>query len=129
MTKDELAEVILLYREQVEALRLQVESLREDNAKLREQNFRLQDGLMATRAPEAYRDQRADSTPTPELTPKQAAKIERDNQIKELHDEHLRNIENPLFTSAEDMITALEGSLWGTSTQVQDQSIHGNDES
>lgn len=124
-TKKEYEDLLEIYKGNLKLLQDQIQELREDKSKLQNQLFNLQNGLMAVRSPEAYRDMRADQgESTPAMDPEVAEK----NRIyKEVQTRHLENIEGDLFTDADDMINMLSGPL--NSGAMESKSIHGNDES
>lgn len=126
MTKKEMEDMVQVYKDQAQLYREQYLNTKEQMEKLQEQVFRLQDGLMSVRAPEAYRDLRADNIETPAVDPEVVA---RNKQISDLHTEHIQNIEKPTFTSVEDMQGLLSGVLWSNTEFITGKSLHGNDES
>jgi hypothetical protein len=126
MTKKEMEEMVQVYKDQAQLYREQYLDAKEQMSKLQEQVFRLQDGLMSVRAPEAYNDFRADNS---EVVTVDKETIERNRKINDLHTQHIHNIEGHLFTSADDMMRTLGGTLWEGQTPGTGKSIHGNDES
>lgn len=94
----------------------------EENSRLRAQVDRLQDALVATTAPRAYEDRRADET-----IPVDTDHAKKFRKEAEINAELLYRMEQPTFRDADDMI----GMLTGVNADefMKPQSIHGNSES
>ncbi len=124
MTKKEFDEILGIYKDQLNLFKEQVLQLREEKAILQDQNFRLQDGLLSIRAPDAYREAVIDRQPPFEVDEEQKA---HQTQVREIQDTYLREMEKPLFSTAEDMLMHLGGAL--SDGAMKTQSLRGNEES
>ncbi len=124
MNKKDRDELLLLLRDQVEFYKDQVKSLREEKDLLQQQIFNLQNGLMAVRSPEAYRDMQRDNV---EIDPLAAAELEKQKVYARLLPKHLKAIESPIFDNVDDMIKALGGVL--SEGGIKSESLHENAES
>ena len=125
MTKKTVLENLAeAYKEQLDQKTKECEELREDKRVLQTQIFNLQDGLMSIRAPEAYRDQKADEAGF-EVDEEKQAEMRRDDGIRH---KYVENLEKPTFRSADD-IELLLGPAFQGSLGIAEKSIHGNDES
>ena len=103
-TKQELQEIVSVYKDQINFLKEQVADLRVEEETLQKQLFILQDGILNIRSPLAYADMRADEHGIPDVPEKeQLAAKERNKVIAE----HLRNLEEPTFSSVEEMTDVL----------------------
>lgn len=125
MTKKEMEEMVQVYKDQAQLYREQYLEAKEQMSKLQEQVFRLQDGLMSVRAPEAYRDYRVDNMDEPAIDPEL---IEKQKKLHEIHGQYIHQMEQPIFTSADDMMSTLGGALWANQDKAG-KSLHNNDES
>lgn len=123
--KAEKEELIQLYKDQVVFYKEQIDQLREQNSELRRQLSNLQNGLLAIRAPEAYRDMVADQQPQPTFDVEQQEKFRRNVDIQ---NSYLRNLEAPLFKTADDMLEMLGKTMAGNGV-VATKPIHPNSES
>lgn len=124
MNKKDYEEILAVYKEQINMLKDTIASIRQDNIRLSDQVFRLQDGLMAVRAPEAYRDFRNDMTPVAEIPEEERKNL----QLKsDLTKAYFNSLEQPLFKSASDMEEILAPSIFGDIDKTE--SVHGNSES
>jgi hypothetical protein len=126
MTKADLEDMAQLYKDQVEFYRSQIGELRDMNKELRDQNIRLQEAIMAVRAPEAYRDLIADRIEP--MNYDQEA-VEKGKKISEIQTQHLANLENDLFKSADDMVQMLAPTLFEGDIGPASKSLHDNSES
>jgi regulator of replication initiation timing len=124
MNKRDYDEMLTVYKDQIGMLKETIGTLREENHRLSQQVFKLQDGLMAVRAPEAYRDYRNDMIPEVVMPEEEKAKLQ---QNADLMKRYLNNIEQPLFRSASDMEEILAPTLFGNVNKTE--SIHDNSES
>lgn len=125
MTKKDQEEIIQVYKDRAEELKVQLFAEREINQELRSQIKSLQDGLLNLAAPQAYQDLQADKgIPSPEVSDDEKKRIA---TVREIQESHLNNIEKPLFTSPEDMIDLLSSSLM--SEVGETESLHNNSES
>jgi len=121
-----LDDIVNVYREQVELLKGQLDSTKEQNVELLKRVGVLQDAIIAVKAPEAYRDFRADTaTDAPSMD---AEMIARQRAMADARNEHLAMIERPLFSNGDDMIEVLERTVLG-GAEITGKSLHGNDES
>lgn len=102
------------------AAEAQAKAALEEIIRLRDQVDRLQDALVATTAPRAYEDRRAE-TSVPQ-DPEQARKFKKE---AELNAELLYRMEQPTFKDADDMISMLTGDA----DFMKPKSVHGNSES
>lgn len=112
-------ELIKLLSEKI-AAEAQAKAALEENSRLRAQIDRLQDALVATTAPRAYEDRKAD-TAAPQ-DPEAARKFRKE---AELNAEVLYRMEQPTFKDADDMIAMLTGDA----DFMKPKSVHGNSES
>lgn len=124
MTKKDRDELLILLRDQVDFYKNQVQALREEKDLLQKQIFTLQDGLMAIRAPEAYRDHQRDIIP---VDPTDAVELAKQREYARLLPKHLKAIESPIFDNVDDMIKALGGVL--SEAGIKSESLHENAES
>lgn len=127
MTKAELSEMLGAYREQIDFLKAELEEARKRENKLNEQVQRLQDGLMAVRSPEAYRDWRADSS-SPTISQEQQEFINKEREIIKIQSQYAKAMEGDIFRSRED-IEDLMNSVLLSGEKPGSRSLHGNDES
>ena len=92
----------------------------EEISRLRGQVDRLQDALVATTAPRAYEDRRADTE-----VPVDTDHAKKFRKEAELNAELLYRMEQPTFKDADDMIAMLTGDA----DFMKSVSVHGNSES
>lgn len=85
---------------------------------------RLQDALVATTAPRAYEDRRADTAVT---SVQDAEDAKRNRRQAELNGELLYRMEEPTFKDADDMISMLTGGSF--ESVMNTKSVHENSES
>lgn len=115
------------------AARVKIEFLQKENADLREQVRKLQEALVATASPQAYRDQQAEKD---DGKPVVASPME---QELDLMKKYMMELEGkPAFSSADEFIRyvkhidpSLEDSLEEAVTQAPPtlESLHDNEES
>lgn len=126
MTKKDYEEILQIYKDQIDSLKIQVQELREEKANLQDQNFRLQEAIVNVRAPEAYRDMVADRQPVKGLSPEE---VEKNKQIRDVYNQHFQNIEDSLFKNPDDMFRLLSPALNSGPGPQARESLHSNDES
>ncbi len=125
-TKQDLEEKLNLFKEQIEFLKEQLLAAREDKESYVSQVGKLQDALINIRAPDAYRDMKADEgVPDPAM----GEYMEREMQVQKYLDRYANDIEKPLFQSGEELQAWLEGTLMETSNVTEPSSLHNNEES
>ncbi len=122
--KNDLLDLVSSYREQIEYLKEEVGTLRREKDDIQKQMFILQDGILNIKAPEAYRDMRADEGGYPEESDED---IETRKNNGRMLARHLQNIESPVFKSVEDMEEALLGSKH--EEFMKSEALHPNEES
>jgi hypothetical protein len=127
MTKKDLEDLVGAYKDQIEFLKARCDELKEEKDKLIEQVGFLQQGLMAVKSPEAYRDYRADTADIPELTEEEIARREELARNAHLVDRFVHGIEGPSFKGPEDMVDLLSRTF--ITEGPKDESLHGNTES
>jgi len=126
VVKKDFEEILTVYKDQIGLLREQIRILQVEKTELQKQLFNLQDGLLNIRAPEAYRDLIADRNPEiMNITPEE---LQRNKQIDKIHREYVANIEQPLFKSADELISILSPALSAKGIAAT-QSLHENTES
>lgn len=110
----------------VDAYKEIIDDLKARNERLEMQVDRLQDALICTRAPEAYRDMKADEAGEPEVDPEalRIARLRADTEA-----EYLRATEQPLFRDGDEFVDMLEMSLAASASPVDGNSLHDNGES
>ena len=126
-TKADLEEQVQLYKEQMTFLREQLEDAREERNEYRLQVDKLQDALINIRAPDAYRDMKADELAPEEYITDVARS--RQQQLQEATGRIMRQIEEPLFVDGNDLDDLLMTALNRDSVPSEAVSIHGNNES
>ena len=124
MNKKDRDELLVLLKDQVEFYKNQVLALREEKDTLQKQVFMLQEGLMAQRAPEAYRELQRDKVP---VDPREIEAWEKQRAYAEVIPRALKTIEGPLFDNVDDMVKALGVVI--SEPGLKSESIHGNPES
>jgi len=124
MNKKDRDELLVLLKDQVEFYKNQVLSLREEKETLQKQVFMLQEGLMAQRAPEAYRELQRDKVT---IDPREMEAWEKQRVYAEMVPKALKTIESPLFDNVDDMIKSLGVVI--SEKGLASESIHGNPES
>ena len=126
-TKSQLEDIIEVYQSQIKTLEGIVADLRSDKETINLQLERLQDALVNIRAPEAYRDHRMDrmGEDPDAMSPEEKA---RQKKTLEIEQGWVRGVEEPLFSSGEDLENLL-GPVILTSINQDAASLHGNDES
>ena len=92
----------------------------EENSRLRLQVDRLQDALVATTAPRAYEDRRAETN-----VPVDTDHAKKFRREAEINAELLFRMEQPTFRDADDMISMLTGDA----DFMKPPSVHNNSES
>lgn len=133
-TKADLMRENSLLREQIDLLKKTLSDGDEEKKRLRDQVDRLQEGLMASRAPEAYRDQRLDKLGWDDPYQISPEQMKERNKKADMMNAYLRAIEEPLFghsvdaESIERTLSLIESSVLKNSNTTP-SSIHGNDES
>lgn len=120
MTKAEVGEILTAYKEQITFLK-------EELTSAREQVKRLQDGLMAVRAPEAYRDLRSDSRETT-ISAEQSNAMARGQEIQKIRERYVRQMEGDTIQTKEDLDDMMN-SILAQGNKVGSKSLHGNAES
>jgi phage shock protein A len=126
LTKKDYEELVGVYKDTINNLRELIEDLKKDKKTLQEQVFKLQDGLMAVRAPEAYRDHRADLSMLDDSPVSEEAR-ERRRIHTEVTQKYLDGMESPLFTGAEEMLEGLTNIVLKDAGETEP--LHENDES
>jgi hypothetical protein len=124
MTKQDFNEMVLMYKDQITLLKGTIENLRADKDKLSEQVFKLQDGIMAVRAPEVYRDYREDMMPVSEISEEEKKKMTLTHNLTKAY---FTSIEQPLFKGAKDMEELLAPVIFSEVNKTE--SLHENSES
>ncbi len=119
-------EILEAYKSQLNLLNGIITDLREEKAEYQLQISRMQEALIAIRAPEAYRDQRADRLGEPDRDP---VEVERQKAKREVEQEWLNGIESPTFRNGEELQDLLSGVLFAEASENSSVSIHGNNES
>lgn len=127
LTKQELGEMLAAYKEQISFLKAELEEARKREEKLNLQVERLQGGLMNIRAPEAYKDMRADAY-VPTASADMAEAREREAKKMAIREQYVRNMEGDIFRSQED-IEDLMNTVLLAGNRVGSKSLHGNNES
>lgn len=117
MIKKDRDELVLILKDRIAELSREKETLMK-------QNFDLQNALMATRAPEAYRDMQRDLIPP---DPKVLEEMEKQRTYASMLPKVLKTIESPLFDNVDDMVRALGGVI--SEKGIATQSLHENAES
>jgi 4-diphosphocytidyl-2C-methyl-D-erythritol kinase len=128
MLKAELEENVTFLKQQNEFLQELISTIKEEKESYKLQVEKLQDALIATRSPEAYRDIRADrvETTTPDLK-----EVEKRKQRADLERQYVNSIEEPTFRTAEEMDDLVSELIFKKSADeiMTGKSIHGNSES
>ena len=127
MTKQELGDMIGAYKEQIGFLKAELEESRKREEKLNEQIVRLQDGILAVRAPEAYRDMRSDSREV-SISAEQQANMARHHEINKIRERYVRQMEGDVIQTKEDLDEMMNSVLM-KGNKVGSKSLHGNAES
>ena len=134
MTKAEQIEILSAYKEQMVIQKEQITLLKEQLAeakqrenKLTAQVDRLQDGLMAIRSPEAYKDMRADQGEYT-ISAEQADFQKKEMHIRKIRESYLRAMEGNALKTGEDLDALME-SVITLGHVAQSKSLHGNAES
>jgi len=134
MTKQEIGEILSAYKEQMIIQKEQITLLKEQlaEAKTRENKLtaqvdRLQDGLMAIRSPEAYKDMRADQGEYT-ISAEQADFQKKEMHIRKIRESYLRAMEGNALKTGEDLDALME-SVITRGHVAQSKSLHGNAES
>lgn len=125
-TKQQIEDLLQIYKDQIETYKHLLEKEREDKEKLHLQIEKLQDALVNVRAPEAYRDWKFEKLGlADEYDPEQIehAKVHRDVQ-----QQYISGLEKPLFNNAEEMIDALSSIAVQAGPKEYD-ALHENSES
>ncbi len=125
-TKAQQEDILATYKSHITTLEGLVSDLRKAEAAHNDQIERLQNALIATASPEAYRDQRMDETGEPDRM--SAEERRKSAQIHEIQADYIRRIEDPTFTSAEDLQDRLGGMLMAEAIEPK-PSLNGNEES
>lgn len=127
MTKAELGEILAAKNEQIDFLKAELSESRNREAKLNEQVIRLQDGLMAIRAPEAYRDMRSDARET--TVPAEVIEAQKKYmQEQKFRERYVRAMEGDVIQTKEDL-DELMNTVLMRGNNVGSKSLHGNTES
>ena len=121
----ELKVQLALLQEKTLALTRENDELKEDKRELSSKVDKLMEALIAKEAPEAYSDIREDRREE-RLTPEDLAERERRQKEARLLSQYEQQIEQPLFRTAEEMMTSLSRA---SVEPPGAQSIHGNEES
>ena len=129
MTKAELGDVLGAYKDQIAFLKAELEEARKREEKLNLQVERLQGGLMNIRAPEAYRDMKADMS-EPVLSAERADFIARERKKLEIQNQYVHAMDHNdgIFRSQED-IEDLMNTVLLAGNKTGSKSLHGNSES
>jgi len=134
MTKQEIGEILSAYKEQMVIQKEQITLLKEQLAeakqredKLTAQVERLQDGVMAIRSPDAYKDMRSDAR---EYTvPEGYVEAQKkDMQLRRIRESYLRAMEGNALQTGEDLDIMIQ-SVISRGHVAQSKSPHGNAES
>ena len=127
MTKQEIGEVLEAYKSQISFLKEELIQARAREEKLTNQVEKLQDGVMAVRAPEAYRDMRADEREVT-ITADQAEFQKKAYQIRRIRESYIQSIEGNALKTGEDLDAMME-SVITRGHVMQSKSPHQNSES
>lgn len=127
MTKAEIGGMLEAYKEQIGFLKAELGEARAREEKLNEQVVRLQNGIMAVRAPEAYRDMKADAREV-SISAEQAAAMIKGQQTQKIRERYIRQMEGDIITSGQDL-NDMMNSLLASGNKVGSKSPHGNLES
>ena len=127
MTKIELGEILAAKNEQIDFLKAELLESRNREGKLNEQVVRLQDGLMAIRAPEAYRDMRMDARETP-ISAEQLESMKKHQEIQKTRERYVRAMEGDVIKTKEDLDDLMNTVLL-KGNNVGSKSLHNNSES
>lgn len=127
MTKSELSEILAANQTVIDFLKAELLESRNREGKLNEQVVRLQDGLMAIRAPEAYRDMRMDARETP-ISAEQLESMKKHQEIQKTRERYVRAMEGDVIKTKEDLDDLMNTVLLN-GNNVGSKSLHGNSES
>lgn len=110
-------------------LKDQIVDLKLEKKELRVQLQHTQEALIAKEAPEAYRDRKyaEEQAAIPPLSAEQKEQQRVLAKRAEVASQYVRDLEGPLFTDADDMISTLMGAVGVPLSESS--SLHGNDES
>lgn len=127
MTKAEIGEILAAKNEQIDFLKAELVESRSREGKLNEQVVRLQDGLMAIRAPEAYRDMRSDARET--TIPAEIIEAQKKHMHEQkLRERYVRAMEGDVIQTKEDL-DELMNTVLMKGNKAGSKSLHGNSES
>jgi hypothetical protein len=107
-------------------LEAMVDLLQTENDRLHKQVNMLQEAIISKLAPLAYAEMKADEIPEGESS-SNAEQIREMEEQKRIYSEYAARIEEPFFSSADDMIDKLSAAVGFP--KPGETSLHGNDES
>jgi len=127
MTKEQLGEMLAVYKDQVAFLKVELEESRKREEKFNEQVYRLQDALMSIRAPAAYRDMKNDQG-IPDASAELTEARQKEAKLLSIQAQYARQMEGDIFKSQAD-IEDLMNTVLLAGNKVGSKSLHGNSES
>jgi len=127
MTKQEIGEVLEAFKSQITFLKEELVQSRSREEKLTSQVEKLQDGIMAIRSPDAYKDMRADEREYT-ISAEQADFQKKEMHIRKIRESYLRAMEGNALKTGEDLDALME-SVITRGHVAQSKSLHGNAES
>ena len=115
------------FKSQITFLKEELVQSRSREEKLTSQVEKLQDGIMAIRSPDAYKDMRADEREYT-ISAEQADFQKKEMHIRKIRESYLRAMEGNALKTGEDLDALME-SVITLGHVAQSKSLHGNAES